>query len=205
MSRDDSPQGAFARVDTACRLTLQAIKRGLMTADHLHTVAGWSKAADPHLHREMTRRDAMEDLKQLHPELEDDDNLGLALSGLILNLPQDTIRVWYTSESFIPTPTTEPKRRFVSQLPERAPRLFEGSLPFDLEEDRRPEPNHLVIQWTAQGQELLRFDLVRTCGYRGARVEIDWRLPLLARYTSVEDLKYRRRGKGTGSGEVEAQ
>jgi hypothetical protein len=204
MSRDDSPEAAFSRVDFACHLTLQAIKRGLQTADHLHAIAGWSSAADVHLHREMTRRDAMEDLKQLRPELEDGDNLGLAMSGLILHLPEDTIRVWYTSESFIPTPDSQPKRRFVSQKPERARQLFDVTLPLDWQKDARSEPNHLIIQWTAQGQELLRFDLVRPCGYTGARVDVDWRRPLLTRYPSVADLTFRRRDEGTGSEEADA-
>jgi len=55
----------------------------------------------------------MEDLKQMSVGdvlLDDDDNLGLAMSGLIVELPEDTIRIWHTTESDISAPRSETGR-----------------------------------------------------------------------------------------------
>jgi hypothetical protein len=141
----------------------------------------------------------MEDLKQLGPALEDDDNLGLAMSGLILDLPEDTIRVWHTTESDIPAPRSETGREFVTQSFQRPALFVVGGLPYDDPTPKRR--NGLIIQWTAQGKQILRFDLVRPCGYYGGKVEIDWRRPLLTSYSSIPDIPYRRRGRDHGADE----
>jgi hypothetical protein len=206
--RDDSPEATSTRLETACLEIFRALEKGMQTADHVHDERGWKPGGDIHFYRHMTRRDAVEELKQLNPELEDEDDLGLPMSGLILHLPDDIIRVWHTTDSKIPKPTTEARRRFVSQISERAiPIIGDDELDLGLDEMTQPEPpkNHVLIQWTAEGSAIIRFDLVRPIGVRGGQVAIDWRLPLLGRYSQIEDLQYRRRDGKTGDGEAEAQ
>ncbi len=207
MVRDDSPEATSARLETPCQEVYRALQRGMQTADHLHDVAAWKREADLHLHRHMTRRDAMEDLKQLNPEMEDDDDLGLPMSGLILHLPEDVIRIWHTADSKIPKPTTEAKLRFVNQLSERAiPLIGPGELDLGLPE-LLPKPhatNNVILQWTAEGSVITRFDLVRPVGVQGGQVAIDWRLSLLGRYTQLPDLQYRLRDGLEGIGEAQA-
>lgn len=208
VTTDNSPEATSARLETACLEVYRALEKGIQTADHVHDDRGWKIGADIHFYRHMTRREAVEELKQLNPELEDEDDLGLSMSGLILHLPEDIIRVWHTTDIKIPRPTTEAKLKFVSQIPERAiPLVSDGELNLGLDEmaKRKPLKNHVVIQWTAEGSTVLRFDLVRPVGVHGGQVEIDWRVPLLGRYTQVEDLQYRRRDDKTGNGEAEAQ
>ena len=94
MTTENSREATILRVGHVCQTAYVALRRGLATADKLHEIANWNPTADIHLHRHMTRRDAMEDLKQVSVGdvlLEDDDNLGLAMSGLIVELPEDTI------------------------------------------------------------------------------------------------------------------
>ncbi|MDF5758633.1 hypothetical protein [Spongiactinospora sp. TRM90649] len=208
MLRDDSPEATVARLETACQEVFRALEKGGQTADHIHDIASWKPGADLHFYRHMTRRDAMEELKQLNPELEDDDDLGLAMSGLILHLPQDIIRVWHTADIKIPKPTTEAKLKFVSQIPERViPLIGDDELNLGLDEivTTPPRKNHVILQWTAEGSTIMRFDLVRPTGVKGGQVAVDWREHLLGRYTQVEDLQYRRRDDKTGTEETEAQ
>ncbi|MEV0589475.1 hypothetical protein [Nonomuraea sp. NPDC050310] len=208
MIRDDSPEAVLARLETACLEIYRALDKGIKTADALHELAEWNKKADPHLHRQMTRREAMEELKQLNPELEDEDDLGLPMSGLIFHLSQDIIRVWHTQDINIPRPPTEAKRKFVSQKPERAlplEGLFDSIPGHGPAAEAEPAKNHMIIQWTCEGSEIARFDLVRPAGVAGAHVAVDWRQPLLVRYTQVQDLQYRRRDSKSGSGEEAAQ
>ena len=197
VTTDTSPEATFRRVEPVCQAAYLALVRGLKMADDLHKRAGWKSMADIHLHRQMTRREAMEDLKQLGPALDDDDNLGLAMSGLILDMPEDTIRIWHTTESFIPTPRSETGREFVAQSFKRPALFIVGGLAYDVSMPKRR--NSLIVQWTAQGLQILRFDLVRPCGYRGGQVEIDWRKPLLSSYGSMPDIPYRRRGRDEGT------
>ncbi|TDD54609.1 hypothetical protein E1286_05315 [Nonomuraea terrae] len=208
MIRDDSSDATSARLETACLEVFRALEKGLQTADYVHDDRGWKPAGDIHFYRHMTRREAVEELKQLNPELEDEDDLGLPMSGLILHLPEDIIRVWHTTDFKIPRPTTEARRRFISQVSERKIPLIgddELDLGLDEMEQRKPQKNHVIIQWTAEGPTILRFDLVRPIGVENGHVAIDWRVPLLGRYTQVEDLQYRRRDDKTGNGEAEAQ
>lgn len=205
MIEDHDPESVFARLDTLCGEVFRALGRGLQVADHLHSVAGWNPAADPHLHRHLTRREAMEDLKQLNPELEDDDDLGLPMSGLIFNLPVDTVRVWHTIDAKIPAPRTEKKRRFVQQRSVMKVSLFDDDCLDLFGSSSRPHRNKMIIQWTADGQTITRFDLVRPVEIQGGCVAIDWRLPLLDRYAPVEDVRYRRRDTKEDTGEAEEQ
>lgn len=198
---DTSREATALRVEHVCLATYQALLRGLVTADHLHETAGWNPEADIHLHRQMTRREAMEELKQLGPALEDDDNLGLAMSGLILELPEDIIRVWHTVEDFIPTPRSRAGLQFVTQRVERPSLFVLGGLQYDAPPDKKR--NSLIIQWTAQGQQILRFDLVRPCGYEGGKVAVDWRVPLLTTYSAMPDIQYRLREDDVENDETE--
>jgi hypothetical protein len=161
--------------------------------------------ADIHLFRHMTRRDAMEDLKSLSVGdvmLDDDDNLGLAMSGLIVDLPDDTIRIWHTTEGDVPAPRSEAGREFVTQS-SVAPDLFEaGELSYDAGATTA-RSNSLIIQWTAQGQEILRYDLIRPVGHKNGKVVIDWREPLLKKYQAMPDIKFRRRDDDAQSGDAE--
>jgi hypothetical protein len=192
MTTGTDPEPTLSRVESVCQAAYRALTLGLQLADNLHKQAGWSPAADIHLHRQMTRREAMEDLKQLGPELEDDDNLGLAMSGLILNLPSDTIRIWHTTESEIPAPRSEIGRAFVTQSYQRPALFVVDGLPYDTSAPERR--NGLILQWTAQGRQILRFDLVRPVGYKGGKVELDWRKSLLSDYRrTLPDIEYKRR------------
>lgn len=207
MIRDDSSEATFARLETACQEIYRALERGTRMADHLHSLAHWNFTADPHLHHHMARREAMEELKQLNPELDDDDDLGLAMSGLTLNLPHDIIRVWHTTDIKIPRPRTAAKVEFVSQVSRWWPSLFDDELTLGFEEvtAQRIPKNHTIIQWTAQGSTIVRFDLLRPIGVSRGQVDVEWRVPLLGRYTQVKDVQYRRRDDETGFGEEEAQ
>jgi hypothetical protein len=204
MTTDYSRQATLLRVGAACQAAYVALGRGLATADRLHAIAGWNPDADIHLHRHMTRRDAMEDLKQVVTGdvlLDDDDNLGLAMSGLIIELPEDTIRIWHTTESEIPAPRSEAGRQFVTQS-SIAPALF---TPDELVYDGKAKvrSNSLIIQWTAQGREILRYNLIRPIGHRNGVVVVDWHHSLLKEYKSMPDLRYRRRGDESQSGDAE--
>lgn len=204
MTLDNSREATFVRVGHVCQTAYVALRRGLANADRLHQITGWNPAADIHLHRHMTRRDAMEDLKQVSTGdvlLDDDDNLGLAMSGLIVELPEDMIRIWHTTESDVPAPRSEAGREFITQSTV-APALFVADeLPYDAKSKMRF--NSLIIQWTAQGQEILRYDLIRPVGYKNGKVEIDWRYPLLAQYKAMPDITYRLRDDEDKSGDAE--
>ena len=205
MSTYNSPEATLLRVAPMCQASYGALKRGLATADKLHRIAGWSPVPDIHLIRHMTRRDAMEDLKAFSvgdvlPD--DDENLGLAMSGLIVQLPEDTIRIWHTTESDVPAPRSEIGREFVTQS-SVAPDLFEaGVLSYDAGATAA-RPNSLIIQWTAQGQEILRYDLIRPVGHKNGKVVIDWREPLLQKYQAMPDIEFRRRDGDAQSGDAE--
>jgi hypothetical protein len=200
VTTDTCREATVRRVESACQAVYLALVRGLDLADTIHKMTGWSSTADIHLHRQITRREAMEDLKQLGPSLDDDDNLGLAMSGLILDLPHDTVRVWHTTESEIPAPRSETGRSFVTQSYKRPALFVVGGLPYDEPAPKRR--NGLIVQWTAQGKQMLRFDLVRPRGHRNSKVEVDWRAPLLATYSrTMPDVRYRRRDRGEGTGE----
>ncbi|MET9340282.1 hypothetical protein [Nonomuraea sp. NPDC003804] len=205
MTLDNDPEPVFERMDTLCGEVFHALSRGLQVADYIHSVAGWNPAADTHLHRHLTRREAMEDLKQLNPELEDDDDLGLPMSGLLFNLPVDTVRVWHTIDAKIPAPRTEKKRRFIQQESVMKVSLFDDEALGLFETSPRPHRNNMIIQWTADGLTITRFDLVRPVDVQGGCVVIDWRLPLLDHYAPVQDVRYRRRDGEEGTGEEEVQ
>lgn len=208
MTTETSPEATLLRVGDVCQAAYLALQRGLVTADKLHKIAGWNPASDIHLHRHMTRREAMEDLKQVVPVgadavLADDDNLGLAMSGLIVELPEDTIRIWHTADCDIPAPRSVAGREFVTQS-SGEPGLFE---PDELAYDGGPEMrlNNLIVQWSAQGREMWRYDLVRPIGYKNGKIILDWRYPLLTKYqATMEDISYRPRGdEHKSSGDAE--
>jgi hypothetical protein len=204
MTVENSPVATLLRVGAVCQVAYLALRRGLVTADQIHHQQGWNPAADIHLHRHLTRREAMEDLRQLSAGdvlLDDDDNLGLAMSGLIVKLPDDTIRIWHTAESHIPVPRSEEGRDFVTQS-SGEPDLFSAAgLTYDTR--AKAQPNSLIIQWTAQGQDMLRFDLSRPIGWKNGKVVIDWRYSLLKQYSAMPDIRYRRRDDDSQSGDAE--
>src|SRR6266540_6461981 len=119
---DHGRDATVARLEPVWRQTYLALTAGLRLADHLHNIAGWRPAADLHLHRQMTRREAMEHLKGLDPEeLDDDDNFGLPMSGLLLRpSDSDVLRVWHSTDPSIPVRDSRPAREFCAQAPSRA-------------------------------------------------------------------------------------
>lgn len=74
-------------------------------------------------------------------------------------------------------------------------------LPYD--DKAKVRSNSLIIQWTAQGQEVLRYDLIRPIGHKNGIVIMDWRYPLLKQYKAMPDIRYRRRDDQSQSGDAE--
>jgi hypothetical protein len=181
MGRDDSKNAVLARTEGVWPEIYGAIKAGIDTAVHLHNTAQWDPLADKHLYQHMIRRKAVEAFKDLITEFDEDDEVSdraLPMSGLILRLELDIVRIWHITTSEIPRPGTKNKREFVAQPPSG-----QGTL-FDVRElvthlRRRDERNHLILRWIVQDHTITRFELVRPAGVRKGRVEVDWDWDLL--------------------------
>lgn len=180
MPIDVGPESTLDRLEELCDLAHDALLAGLQVATEIHDERGYTPRADPHLFHNLVRREAMEQLKRLNPGLLEHDNLGLAMSGLILPTETDVVRIWHTAEAFIPAPSTDRARAFVRQRPSGSPQSL-----FDVAEIDTPLPsmdrNHLILQWTENGLGLERLSLVRPIGIIGRpqRVVADWSRNLL--------------------------
>ncbi|WP_157621718.1 hypothetical protein [Serinicoccus hydrothermalis] len=189
------------RVQELCDAAREALLAGLRAATATHGRLGYSPTADMHHFYHSVRREAMEQLKQLNPDLEEQDNLGFAMSGLILTTSTDVVRVWHTVERLIPPPTSERARSFVTQRSAWSPGALFSSLAAD-EEAAGALPgtkrNHLILQWTESGTDLMRLRLVRPLriGGRPACVEPDWSHDLHPAEARRADLTYSRRDDG---------
>lgn len=163
----------------------------------LHATSGWSVEADRHLYRHAIRRQAMELLKPYGPDLGDQDNLGLGMSGLILRLDSgDVLRVWHSSDGELPLAESEPMRMFCTQNPTSQGRLF-----LELPGIEDSDGSNLVILWDDDGSVLTRFELLRPCGLDGKHVLVDWQRDLLSRHgVKEDDLDYRLDDDGKAAG-----
>ncbi|MGY1616541.1 hypothetical protein ACI797_07300 [Geodermatophilus sp. SYSU D00691] len=101
------------------------------------------------------------------------DNLGLAMSGLILRTPTDVVRVWRSEDGELPAAATDGLRAFYRQEPDRQLQLDVAGPPAP-----RTRVDHLALLWADAGGDLTRFDLVRPSGSVGRRVQVDWHLDL---------------------------
>ncbi|SDQ78242.1 hypothetical protein SAMN04489764_2098 [Thermostaphylospora chromogena] len=135
----------------------------------------------------MIRRRAIESLNSLQPDDEpqhhDGDDEWLPMSGLILEEPEDVIRVWHINRADIPRPSTPKKRDFIHQpaVSSRQGELFDATE--FLPAAHRDRKNHLILHWTVREHSITRFDLVRPIGTSENQVNIDWRVSLLPQYT----------------------
>jgi hypothetical protein len=104
---------------------MEALREGVAVSAGIHAAQGWNPGADRHTSHGLVRREAMERLKPFGARLEDGDNLGLPMSGLILRSDSgDVLRVWYSEDGELPPMTTRPLRRFCQQHPTDQGALF---------------------------------------------------------------------------------
>jgi hypothetical protein len=175
---EHGPMPTLARLLSTLRDLYTGLSRGLLIAAEVHEKYRWKPSADQHLYHHLARREAMAHLRECDPRLEQAENLGLPMSGLLLRpTTSDILRVWYSDDGQVRAPDTSSGRQFVTQ----------ASAAFDLfdEEDDvylpvMPSVCKTYAQWAAKENRLVRFDLVRPRGYRNGRIEEDWRIDLLA-------------------------
>jgi hypothetical protein len=181
MGRDDSMDTVLARTNDVWPQIHQALKAGIDTAVHLHATAHWNPQDDKHLYQHMIRRKAVEAFKDLTTEFDEDEEQGdaaLPMSGLILHLECDVVRIWHIASSEIPRPGTKNKREFVAQPPSRQTVLFDvRDLVVQLE--RKDDRNHLILRWIVEEHAITRFELVRPAGVEKGKVIVDWNHDLL--------------------------
>ncbi|MGP3933390.1 hypothetical protein [Nonomuraea sp. KM88] len=186
MDRDDSRDAVLARTDHVWLEVYNALTNGIKTAIYLHEVAEWDFRDDKHLYQHMIRRKAIEAFKSLAPEgdtaLDQSDATDLPMSGLILALEQDIVRIWHIATADIPKPTTPAKLEFVDQPASGQASLFDPHEFLGRLRRRKPELNHLILRWTVKDHEIERYELIRPAGTWKGRVAIDWRKDLLSRF-----------------------
>lgn len=187
MGRDDSKDAVLKRTDHVWPDVYQALKSGIKTAVDLHDFVGWDHRDDSHLYKHMIRRKAVLEIRahkpELNPEAEEDEP-AVQMSGIILTLKEDVIKVWHVLPADIPAPTTKSKRTFVNQPHSRH---FQAGL-YDEVRDvvshfRNPdELNKLILRWTVVEHCISRFDLIRPIGTKKKHIAFDWSDSLLERY-----------------------
>ncbi|HEY9373154.1 hypothetical protein [Streptomyces sp.] len=187
MGRDDSMDAVLARTDHVWPDVYQALKDGIKTAIDLHDFIGWDYRDDSHLYKHMIRRTAVLAIKahkpDLNPEAEEDEPT-LRMSGIILTLKEDLVKVWHVTPAEISAPTTRAKRSFINQPHSRH---FQAGL-YDEVRDvvshfRRPEElNKLILRWTVVDHCISRFDLIRPTGAKKKHIVFEWSDDLLERY-----------------------
>lgn len=174
---------------------MDALRSGVAASTKIHAEQGWNPVADPHTSHGLVRREAMERLKPYGARLEDGDNLGLPMSGLILrSAAGDVLRVWYSEDGELPPVTSRPMRRFCHQHPTDQGALFIADPSDSVPTGNENPANNLAVLWNDDGTDLTRFDLVRPYGVDGRRALVDWQVNLLGRIASVDDLDF---GDGT--------
>jgi hypothetical protein len=190
MGRDDSKDAVLYRTDGIWRSVHQALKNGISTAVELHDHVGWDYRDDTHLYQHMIRRTALPAIKslklELAPEFEGEDE-SLSMSGLILSLEEDVVRMWHISTVDIQTPSTRTRRTFTKQPPCRQQSILDVRDTHDVHDvltqfRRQPDLNKLILRWTVVDHHISRFDLVRPTGIWKGHVDVDWSDDLLKRY-----------------------
>ncbi|MEV0382470.1 hypothetical protein [Nonomuraea sp. NPDC050643] len=175
MGRDDSKAAVLGRTEDVWPEIFGALRAGIDIAAHLHSTAGWDPQDDKHLYQHMIRRKAVEAFKGLSTEFDEDDDqsdAALSMSGLMLRLEHDVIRIWHITPLEIPKPGSKTKREFIAQPPSGQTALFDvRDLMHRL---RRDDRNHLILRWTIQHHTITRFDLVRPSGVKKGKVVVDW-------------------------------
>ncbi|MEO3806604.1 hypothetical protein [Nonomuraea sp. B1E8] len=186
MGRDDSRDAVLARTEHVWPEVYNALTNGIKTAIYLHEVAEWEFRDDKHLYQHMIRRKAIEAFKSLAPEgdtaSDQSDATDLPMSGLILALEQDIVRIWHIATADIPKPTTPAKLEFVDQPASGQASLFDPHEFSGRPRRRNSELNHLILRWTVKDHEIERYELIRPAGIWKGRVDIDWRKDLLPRF-----------------------
>lgn len=187
MDRDDSRDAVLSRTEHVWPDIHKALKDGITTAIDLHDFIGWDYHDDKHLYQHMIRRTAVLAIKSLRPELNpeaEDDEPSLQMSGIILTLKEDLVKVWHVTPADIRAPTTRAKRSFINQPHSRH---FQAGL-YDEVRDvvshfRRPEElNKLILRWTVAEHCISRFDLIRPTGAKKRHIVFEWSDNLLERY-----------------------
>ncbi|WP_454083939.1 hypothetical protein [Georgenia sp. Marseille-Q6866] len=173
---EHGPDAALERLGPTLQSLYEGLCRGLAIAVEVHRQHRWRPAADLHLFHHIARREAMAHLRDLDPRLDEEDNLGLPMSGLLLHpTPVDVLRVWHSDDGHVRAPVTHSGQRFVSQR-SAAYDLFTDT---SFSSQAMPDVCKTYVQWAARGSDLTRFDLVRPRGTSGGFVEPDWTVPLL--------------------------
>ncbi len=171
-----SPRTVATRLAPIMRLVLDALRAGISVSGDVHARQGWNPSADRHTQHALVRREAMERLKPAGAYLEDGDNLGLPMSGLILrSAAGDVVRVWHSEDGELPLATTRPLRQFFTQQPTWQAALF----PAEPADSGGRGSSNLALLWDDDGSHITRFDLVRPYGLDGKRALIDWQLDVL--------------------------
>ncbi len=170
------PQPTVLRLLPALREVFTGLRDGLEIAHSVHAQYGWDPRADPHLFHHLARREAVERLREHVPGVEEEANLGLPMSGLILRpTPGDVVRVWYSDDVQMKAPDSEAGRDFVTQ-PGTSEDLFSAlGHPF-------PAATGVCktfVRWSAQGTTITRFALVRPAGISRGSVVADWTVELV--------------------------
>jgi hypothetical protein len=185
-----SPDGAARALESVVEDIFHALQAGLVISQRIHGMAGWDRAADPHLALQLVRREAVERLRSAYnASAEPSDNLGLSMSGIVLAMPSHhVLRVWHSADGELPPATSHQRMDFYHQEPSA-----QGGLvplpPFAADVDEGT--SNLAILWNHSGVDITRLDLVRPCGLDGRRGIEDWRVPLLPLFQRVSDIDYR--------------
>jgi hypothetical protein len=192
MGRDDSKDAVLARTKNVWPDVYNALIKGIKTAIDLHQHARWDYLDDKHLYQHMIRRKAVEAFHDLKPEpgpgFDESDTGVLPMSGLVLYLPDDVVRIWHIATADIPKPSTPAKRNFVDQPRSDQEPLFGRR--------HRDEPNHLVLRWTVREHTIERFDLLRPVGTRRRHVVTEWAADLLEKMNNRQHADQAREDDG---------
>ena len=187
MGRDDSKEAVLGRTEHVWPDIHQALKDGITTAIDLHDHVRWDYRDDRHLYQHMIRRTAVMAIKSLKPELNpeaEEDEPNLQMSGIILTLKEDVVKVWHVTPADIRAPTSRAKRSFINQPHSQH---FQAGV-FDEVRDvvshfRHPEElNKLILRWTVAEHCISRFELIRPTGARKRHIVFEWSDDLLKRY-----------------------
>ena len=181
MGRDDSKRAVLGRTNDVWPRILEALKAGIGTAVRLHTTACWDPQDDKNLYQHMIRRKAVEAFKDLATEFDEDgeqSDAALPMSGLILHLECDVVRIWHITTSEIPRPGTKNKREFIAQPPSGQTVLFDVR-DIVVQLRRKDDRNHLILRWIVQDHTITRYELIRPAGVKKGKVVVDWQHNLL--------------------------
>lgn len=183
----------------------EALRAGIRVSTAIHETYRWKPSVDEHLVPHLVRREALEHLRRFHPQTREDKNLGLPMSGLVLPMPDDVMRIWRSQDGEIPPAASEQKREFLRQVPgQLALDVIPGVRPeagtdlyeiLDEAEDgdageSRREVCNTVVLWDTDGERLTRLDLVLTERDEKNQDKINevWRFDVLTALAPSEDV-----------------